>query len=227
MKPRGQKITVIVVFLLVLLFGIGQFFARVPLNTNPPVSNAPTGPQATQVVTYDAPLPASSTPVVFGSCWTSSIAAPYRPDAWRCAVGNGVQDPCFQIIGSTSTLFCGVDPADPAATSSFVLSLTEPLPPPENSPIVPPTNWAWLVKLQDGTVCSPFTGTLPIAADGEAAEYGCAPQSPGGPAWDIFGDLNASSSVWTAKIGMFSASTSTFPPPIIASSVVPIAVVWQ
>jgi hypothetical protein len=228
MKPRTQKITVIIVFILVLLFGVGQFFARAPIsNTNPQANNVPGGPAPTQIVTYAPPAPASSTPVVQGSCWTSSIAAPYRQDAWRCSVGNSIQDPCFEIGGSTSTLLCGMDPGDPTATSSLVLSLTKPLPALESPQPAAPSNWAWLVELQDGTICSPFTGTLPFAADKEVAEYGCAPQYRGGPEWDIFGDLDASSSVWTAKIGIFSSSTSTFPPPIAASSVVPVAEVWQ
>lgn len=222
MKPRAQKITVIVVFILVILFGVGQFFARAPISNT---SNAPTGPQATLIIHYVPPIPASSTPVAKGSCWTNSIAAPYRIDAWRCAVGNGIQDPCFQIEGSTSTLFCGMDPANLAATSSFVLALVEPLPAPE-SPQVATGNWAWLVELQDGTVCSPFTGTMPFAADHEVAEYGCAPRYQGDDRM-IFGDLNVSSSVWTAEVGTLSASTSTFPPPIVASSVVPVAEVWQ
>jgi hypothetical protein len=224
MKPKAQKITVIIVFLLVLVFGVGQFFARAPISNPGQPAN---GPTPTEIIPYVALAPASSTPMFSGSCWTNSIAAPYRPDAWRCAVGNGIQDPCFQIDGSTSTLLCGANPAESAATSSFVLSLTKPLPFMESSVPPAPANWAWLVELQDGTLCSPFTGTLPFAADGEVAEYGCAPQTSGGPAWNIFGDLNASSTVWTAKIGMFSASTSTFPPPIIASSVVPVAAVWQ
>jgi hypothetical protein len=231
MKPIAQKITVIIVFLLVIIFGIGQFFGRIPISGNKSTDqNTPAAPTSTptQVVRYTPPISASSTTVAKGSCWTSSIAAPYRTDAWRCAVGNGIQDPCFQINGSTSTLFCGMDPADPTATSSFVLSLTKSLPKASSSSIPEiPSNWAWLVELEDGTICSPFTGTLPFAADQEVAEYGCAPKVSGGPAWDIFGDLNASSGVWTAKIGMFSASTSTFPPAIIASSVVPIAEVWQ
>ncbi len=145
-------------------------------------------------------------------------------DAWRCAVGNGIEDPCFSISGSTSTVLCGANPANSAATSSFVLTLQKPLPKP-NPPAVPPLNWAWLVKLTDGTVCSPFTGTLPLA-DGQAAEYGCAPRYRGEDRM-IFGDLNASSSVWTAEVGTISSSTSTFPPPIIASSVIPVATVWQ
>jgi len=227
MKPRAQKITVIIVFLLVLLFGVGQFFARSPINTNPSADNSPTEPPATEVVQYVPGVPASSTPVVQGSCWTNSIAAQFRADAWRCAVGNGIQDPCFQIGGSTSTLLCGFNPKISDSSSTFILSLTKPLPPPQVVPSSTPSNMTWLVELQDGTLCSRFTGTLPIAADGEAAEYGCAPQIPGGPAWDIFGDLNASSGLWTAEIGMLSASTSTFPPPMTASSVVPVATVWQ
>lgn len=224
MKPRAQKITVIIVFLLVLLFGVGQFFARAPISDTNPQTN---GPPPTQVITYVPPAPASSTPIAKGSCWTSSIATPYRADAWRCTVGNAIQDPCFEIGGSTSTLLCGMNPGNPVSTSSFVLALTKPLPAPESSQSAALSNWAWLVELQDGTICSPFTGARPFASDGEVAEYGCAPQYPGGPEWDIFGDLDASSSVWTAKIGTFSVSTSTFPPPIVASSVVPVAEVWQ
>ena len=227
-KPKKiNTVLLVVVLIMVVLFGVGQFFARAPItDTNPATGNVTSTP-STQVVTYVPPTPASSTKVVQGSCWTSSLAAPFRADAWRCTVGNGIQDPCFEIGGSTSTLLCHMNPADPLATSSFVLSLTEPLPAPDTFSASAPKNWAWLVKLQDGTLCSPFTGTLPFAADHEVASYGCAPQTTGGPEWDIFGDLNSSSSVWTTKIGMFSASTSTFPPPIVASSVVPIAEVWQ
>jgi hypothetical protein len=224
MKPKAQKVTVIIVFLLVILFGVGQFFARAPLtNTSSQEGNAPTGPQPTQVVRYTPPVPASSMPVVQGSCWTSSIAAPYRADAWRCTTG----DPCFQIGGSTSTLLCGMNPAKLAATSSFVLSLTKPLPVPDIISPSPSGNWGWLVKLQNGMLCSPFQGTRPFDAAGDVAEYSCAPQSPGGQEWDIFGDLNASSSPWMAEIGTLSTSTSTFPPLIVASSVVPVVEVWQ
>ena len=225
MKPRAQKITVIIVFLLVLLFGVGQFFARAPISDVNQQGNTQTA-QATQVVHYAPPTPPASMLVVRGSCWTNSIAAPFRTDAWRCAVGNGIQDPYFQINGSTSTLLCGVNPADPVATSSFVLSLTKPLPRIESPQATPPVSWAWLVELQDGTICSPFTGTLPFAADKEVAEYGCAPQYQGDDRM-IFGDLNVSSSVWMAEVGTLSASTSTFPPSIVASSVVPVATVWQ
>lgn len=228
MKPRAQKITVIIVFFLVLLFGVGQFFARAPISgVNPSVTNAPAEAQATQVTRYTPPEPASSTPVARGSCWTNSIAAPYRADAWRCAVGNGIQDPCFEINGSTSTLLCGINPEDPASSSTFVLSLTKPLPPPEAVSPEAPSGMAWLIKLQDGTLCTPFTGTLPPVMEGEnTANYDCAP-GPLGAETVIFGSLNSSTSVWTADIGSLSMATSTFPPAIVASSVVPVAAVWQ
>ena len=180
-------------------------------------------PQATQVLRYSPPEPTSSAPVVSGSCFANSIAAPYRPDAWRCMVGNAIQDPCFQI-GTSSSLLCGVDPEDANASSTFVLTLTAPLPIAQTAPN-PPPDWVWQVKLRDGTICTPFTGTLPFSADGKVAKYGCAPRSPGENRM-IFGDLNASGSVWTALVGTF-AKTAAYPPPIGSSSLVPIAVVWQ
>jgi hypothetical protein len=230
MKKRN-KIVFIIVMLLVVLFGVGQFFSFSNVTpANQPVQNQTNNPSATQVIAY-APSVSSSTPVESGSCWTSSIAAPYRKDAWRCAVGNGISDPCFKLPaapGSSQTTYalCGVNPDNPNSTSTFILRLTKPLPAPESLQINPPSNWAWLVELSDGTLCSPFTGTRPFAAGGESANYGCAP-GPLGKDILIFGDLNASSSVWTAKIGTLSVSTSTFPPAIQSEQEVNVKAVWQ
>lgn len=227
MKPTAQKITVIVVFVLVLLFGVGQFFAfsnSPHPNTNPQESNTTAGPQATQVVYYTPQSPTSSTPVVSGSCWANSLVAPFRPDAWRCAVKNG--DPCFEISGSTSTLLCGVDPKDPTSSTTFVLSLTQPLPTNGFPVPPPPTDWAWLIELQDGTLCSLATPPPISATDGEIATYGCAPKY-GGDDRMIFGELNTSSDLWTAEVGTLSASTSSPSPTIIASSTISIVRAWQ
>ncbi len=234
---KGSKVAMIVVLLLVVVFGIGQFFAS-PIAPVAPVPGAGSGAStantasATQVIAY-APSVSTSTPVKSGSCWTNSIAAPYRADAWRCAVGNGISDPCFQIPGS-SNVACGVNPEKPSAT--FVLKLTKPLPAPQQPSQSlqgqgqSPAGGVWLVALADGTpngtLCSPFTGTLPFAADGESANYGCAP-GPLGRDVMIFGDLNASSAVWTAKIGTLSASTSTFPPALESAQTVNVKTVWQ
>jgi hypothetical protein len=227
---KSNKVIVVIVLVLVILFGVGQFFASsnivAPANqtTSTATTTAPITP-VTQVVAYTPAQPASSTPTESGSCWTNSIAAPFRPDAWRCAVGNGISDPCFVIPNSPNSLLCGVNPTVPDSTSTFVLKLTQSLPTPEVPPGVTPSNWAWLVQLADGTLCTPFTGTLPITATGEAANYGCAP----GPLGDnvmIFGSLNASSSEWTADIGTISESSSSLPV-ITSSSTVPVTEVWQ
>lgn len=227
---KTNTILLAVVVLLVILFGVGQFFTSSV--TPAPATNQSAGTSSTAssteiaatVVTSYVPQAASSTPVEKGSCWTNSIAAPYRVDAWRCSVGNAISDPCFQISGSQN-LLCNVNPTDPAATSTFVLQLTQPLPQAETLPQQPPADWAWLVQLEDGTLCSPFTGTRPFTADGQAADYGCAP-GPLGSNLFIFNDFNASSSVWMADVGTLSASTSSLPT-ITSSQEVPVATVWQ
>ena len=139
---KTNKVIVVVVLALVVLFGVGQFFAN---SATPPAATqnetildfhsvraAPL--PATQVIAYAAVQPASSTPMESGSCWTNSIAAPFRADAWRCTVGNSISDPCFQIAKSTSTLLCNMNPTVLDSTSTFVLKLTKPLPAPEVPP---------------------------------------------------------------------------------------------
>ena len=231
---KTNKVVVVVVLALVVLFGVGQFFAfSNPSAANPIAGNQTTSTStqsipatpATTVISY-APSPqATSTPVENGSCWTNSIAAPFRADAWRCTVGNSISDPCFQIQNSTSSLLCGINPTVHDSTSTFVLDLTKPLPAPNIPPGLPPSNWAWLIQLGDGTLCTPFTGTLPVTATGDAASYGCAP-GPLGKDILIFGDLNTSSSAWTAEIGTIRQSAANLPI-ITNSSTVPIATVWQ
>ncbi|HVO28471.1 MAG TPA: hypothetical protein VMT81_00610 [Candidatus Paceibacterota bacterium] len=226
MSETKRKILIIVVLLLVVLFGVGQFFAF----SGPGAANNPgnqTAEPPTEVVAYTPPLLASSTPVENGSCWTNSIAAPYRPDAWRCMVGNAISDPCFMLPGSSTTLACGLDPAVTDESSAFVLRLTKPLPKPE-TPSSTPSNWAWMVALVDGTTCTPFTGTRPFTASGDIAYYGCSGGTvPTGTL--IFGELDntSSSGIWTAELGVLSTATSTFPPAIVASATVPVATVWQ
>jgi hypothetical protein len=227
---RSNKIIVVVVLVLVVLFGVGQFFASsnisAPANeaTSTSTQNLPVVP-TTQVIAYSPSQPTSSTPVESGSCWTNSIAAPFRADAWRCTVGNSISDPCFQLPNSTSSLLCNVNPTVTDATSTFVLKLVKPLPAPDVPPGLPPSGWAWLVQLGDGTLCTPFTGTLPITATGDAANYGCAP-GPLGTDVMIFNGLNTSSTAWTAEIGTIAETTSSLPI-IASSSTVPISAVWQ
>ncbi len=180
--------------------------------------------QPTQVIHYIPNISTSGMAVQNGSCWTNSIAEPYRTDAWRCTVGNSISDPCFEIQ-NTKNLFCGANPGDQTATSAFVLKLTQPLPSPDVTSSTTSSNWAWAVMLTDGTYCTPFTGTRPFAASGEAAYYACNSKDP--TEEFIFNDLDSSSSIWTATVGSLSKSTSTYPPAIESMKVVPVKTVWQ
>lgn len=239
MSGTKQKIFVIIVLVLVLLFGVGQFFAGSSLSAPAqPAQSTPTAPSqnSTQVIAYIPPMPASSTPVEKGSCFASSVAAPYRADAWRCTVGNAISDPCFEVPSATGVesaepnLLCGANPASTNVSSTFVLQLTKPLPPATVSGTVSaaagaaPSDWAWLIELADGTICTPFTGTRPFTASGDVALYSC----NGGPNESmIFGDLNDASTTWTAELGVLSTSTKVFPPVMVASTTAPVFAVWQ
>jgi hypothetical protein len=157
-----------------------------------------------------------------GSCFTTSIAAPYRADAWRCTVGNEISDPCFQISGSKD-LLCEPDPADTSTPSGFVLKLTGPLPKPEVSTST--SNQGWMVELSDETICTPFTGTLPFSVEGDVANYSCNSKLP--VEGLLFNGLDSSTTPWTAEAGMLSTSTISYPPRLISSTTVQIKNVWQ
>ena len=227
MNRRVSTIIVVIVLIIVVLFGVGQFFAYSNPSTSSSTGQNQTSTSTTNptaVITF-VPTVASGTPVESGSCFANSVAAPYRADAWRCIVGNAISDPCFVIPSSTNQLLCGTNPSNAEATSSFVLRVSKPLPTSNEMPSSTPANWSWLVELADGTTCSPYTGTRPFSAGGDVATYAC--DGPSSTEAMIFGDLNNSGQTWTAEVGALSNSTSTFPPPVTASSVVPVAVVWQ
>ncbi len=105
-----------------------------------------------------------------GKCFASSIADPYRVDAWRCMVQNTIYDPCFET-DQKGFVFCQVNPLLPDAVS---IKLTQALP--KASVVAKQDNWAWFLRLKDNTICSPFTGTRPFfgtGADAKIAYYGC------------------------------------------------------
>lgn len=158
----------------------------------------------TQVIKYNPPDELPET-VKEGLCWATSIAQPYRTDAWRCQLtpenpeaegvsANEIFDPCFSIA-SKDTVVCGIDPI--ANTVAFELLQSQPLPEPQPaSPLK--ENWGWLVELADGTLCAPFTGTVPVI-NGQAAPYGCKSNIEGQNVV-LLADLNKGT-VWTASEG--------------------------
>jgi hypothetical protein len=106
-----------------------------------------------------------------GTCWTNSIAAPSRLDAWRCNIGNEIEDPCF-VYEKDKSLLCGVDPTK--AKAGFLLMLTKPLPSQANLSRAADKASGWLLQLADGSVCSPFQGTMPILRNSKkSAMYAC------------------------------------------------------
>ena len=176
------------------------------------------GITATEVIHY---TPATTVPDTGreGYCWTASIAAP-RPGAWRCMEGNAIHDPCFSVASGAAAV-CGADP--PTNNQGFRMTLTRPLPPPETPPVSPQNNGAWLVQLQDGTLCTPFTGTRALIA-GEIAVYGCAAQKRGEQTV-LLGDLDDSKPIWTARKAVVLKAASGWR--LKARRTVRVKAVWQ
>lgn len=102
-----------------------------------------------------------------GSCWTESIAVT-RPGAWRCMIGNEIHDPCFQVPPLRGEVVCDANPATNQA--GFVLKLTKPLP--NNTPPPAESPEPWTMLLADGSICQPFTGTMPMVG-GDGARWFC------------------------------------------------------
>jgi hypothetical protein len=147
---------------------------------------------ATQVIDYAPPaVPAGEAQA--GSCWTNSLAASGREDAWRCSVDNAIYDPCFQIPGNSDVVVCNPDPTknDPG----IAMKLTEPLPKPDvpQAAVDAYQNNGWLVQLADGSYCGFMTGATFVLGD-DRGNYGCTDGE-----WYIMGDLQPGT-VWKAKM---------------------------
>src|SRR5580704_3731902 len=126
-----------------------------------------------------------------GECFARSAAVAGRPDAWRCSIGNAIQDPCFQnIMGDAKVLAC---PDGPWTANVILLTLTRPLP--TDSPGNDATKTSlkdtmpWALEMANGQRCTLFTGaTAPIA--GMRINYGC----PGG--FIAVGNIDRSRADW-------------------------------
>ena len=168
---------------------------------------------ATEVIRYVAA--GSAAPSGQASCWTSSIAIS-RADAYRCMQENQIFDPCFAAADGASVV-CQPNPAinDPGVS----LSLAEPLPALTVTPARPSD--AWLVQLEDGTVCSPFTGSR-AEVNGKLTTYGCA--TPDESVAVLLGDLMVGT-VWSAEKGIITVEQGG--PRLKQSEQLAVARVWQ
>lgn len=172
----------------------------------------------TTIVAYLPGKAGPETPRVSGSCFSGSLAASHRADAWRCSPGNDLRDPCFETADK-NTLLCVSDPT--SATAKLALELTEPLP--SQNPVSKPATAAddvWFIQLANRVTCGRFTGTLPYSDKGEIAVFGCTDGRL------IFG-IDSSVQPWIAKTGTLNSSGKNFPPPIENAADLPIAVVWK
>ena len=120
----------------------------------------------TEIVHFVPSAPANDTRE--GFCWTHSIAASARHDAFRCTVDNAIHDPCFIVPPNRDRLVCDADPA--LKKDGFLLKLTKPLPNPSH---MPRRMFPWILKLGDGSICETMTGTLP-AVNGQPGRWSCA-----------------------------------------------------
>lgn len=134
-----------------------------------------TEPKQTRIVKYLPPMPKAKKS---GACWIESQST-NRLDAWRCAVGSLIYDPCFEVRSvivpsAQPRVVCFGDLQD--ETSAFQLILTEPLPEHQDAP--PDEQIPWQLELEDGTICRFITGATGIL-NGRRIDYFCGPEFDG------------------------------------------------
>lgn len=224
-KKHSTVTIVVVVVSAIIIFSLAFLFYYFSTKAfNIPVHESenlkPIAPKvvATNVITFSppSPLPAAQKN---GDCFSSSISA-LRTDAWRCSVGNSIFDPCFSTA-SKGIVYCqqGI-----SASTGFLIKLTDPLPKayiPQNLP----NNWAWFLKLKDGTECSPFTGTRPFFSQNQIAYYGCKSANPNQQIV-LLGDL-VDGNVWTATEAFLSQNGTDGAWAIQSQKQVSIGTVWK
>ena len=162
--------------------------------------------EQTEVVAYKPEL-SKNEEVKSGSCWTQSIAVS-RAGAWRCTVGNEIHDPCFTTAESKEELVCGADPVSGAV--GFGLKLTKPLPKAEGEPAA---GSPWILQLENGSVCRPYTGTMPVTDKGGVSYYCELPgdKSGGDGTCDtgLLADSLTKGTVWTVRQVTFCQSSKS------------------
>ncbi len=128
-----------------------------------------------------------------GECFSGSSADP-RSDAWRCAIGNFIYDPCFSDPKVVSWVACPVD-GSPFGTGVIRLALSRALPKSLGNRGSPGEGNPWAVKLAGGKVCTFLTGAT-FAYHGKRVNYGCTEKG------FLAGSPNRSTQKWTITLGM-------------------------
>jgi hypothetical protein len=196
----------------------------------------------TEVIIFKPAVP--NAPQREGYCWTPSIAL-RRAGAWRCMIGNVIQDPCFTTPDFSAAVICGANPA--TSDAGFLMRLTKPLPAASAAPLPAPSPWIVELAIGQGqipgpyampppkTSCSTVTGTMPIV-DGLAAPYLCweanveSKPKLGDTQIGLLGDFNPGR-VWTVTEIMFAANPNAGPkqPPfkLTGRKIIALEKVWE
>jgi hypothetical protein len=141
-----------------------------------------------------------------GYCFTGSLADP-RTDAWRCLLGNEIQDPCFS--GGSGFVVC--PDGTPDSRDALRLQLTKPLPHSRANPPGDPTRKApWVIVTAGGAYCYRMTGARDIAA-GRALTYECAGAAA------LAGSPNRMQQTWTIGL-LATAAAKRYVTTVIASA---------
>jgi len=132
------------------------------------------------------------TKTVKGQCFSGSSADP-RGDAWRCAAGNFIHDPCFSDPKVPSWVACPAD-GSPFGTGVIRLALSRALPKSLGNHGSTGEGNPWAVKLAGGLICTFLTGAT-FAFHGKRVNYGCTVKV------FLAGSPNRSGGTWTITLG--------------------------
>jgi hypothetical protein len=99
---------------------------------------------------------------VSGYCVAGSESLPGRPDAWRCATGGRILDPCFAAANpDTAPLACATSPWSDELT---LLTLTAPLPRDRANAKFDVAHAPWAFQLASGVRCQAVSGSTGMIA---------------------------------------------------------------
>jgi hypothetical protein len=201
---------------------LGALAVCVALAASVPLAPAARPVRATRVVTYVPAIPRGA--AVAGHCWTRSLAAQNRADAYRCMAGNSIYDPCFAARGRTDVMVCDVNPVTHGP--GFAMKLTRPLP--HEAPYRWTTVIPWIVELAGGDVCVPLTGTHALLRNGATVGYECSEGRKMLDAAAATGLIDGSivpGRVWYASKAVYTVSRSGEMTSTVTR--VPLAAVWR
>jgi hypothetical protein len=197
-NTNGMRRTVIGALGAIVLLSVLLLTRTVPANAEPGAQTTPTTAPTSTVVKLYAPftdmggtlsIGLAVTDNLAGSCFASSVADPFRADAFRCMAGNRILDPCF-IPNPTATVLACV--AEPLWSANVIqLTITGKLPA-ANKPVAMNSALPWALELANGQKCEPLTGATGEIA-GLRINYGC----DGGQGLSVLGEPDRTYPLWT------------------------------